>query len=89
MMAVPVIAGESLSKTFHSRGRSVRAVQDVSLSVGAGEALGIVGESGCGKTTTARLLLRLEEPSGGRIHFLGDDVTARRGTGIAETSARV
>jgi peptide/nickel transport system ATP-binding protein len=80
--AAPVIAGEQLGKTFHMRGRSVRAVQDVSLAVGAGEALGIVGESGCGKTTTARLLLRLEEPSAGRIRFLGEDVTERRGSAL-------
>ena len=88
MTAAPVIAGEALSKTFHSRGRSVRAVQDVSLSVGAGEALGIVGESGCGKTTTARLLLRLEEPSGGRIRFLGEDVTQRSGHALLPFRAR-
>jgi len=88
MMAASVIAGETLSKTFHARGRSVHAVQDVSLSVGASEALGIVGESGCGKTTTARLLLRLEEPSSGRIHFLGDDVTELRGGALLAFRAR-
>jgi oligopeptide/dipeptide ABC transporter ATP-binding protein len=85
---IPVIAGEALSKKFHARGQSVHAVQDVSLAVGASEALGIVGESGCGKTTTARLLLRLEEPSGGRIHFLGDDVTERRGHALLAFRAR-
>ena len=85
---VPVIEGEDLAKTFRMHGRTVRAVQGVSLSVGAGEALGIVGESGCGKTTTARLLLRLEEPSGGHIRFLGDDITARHGHALLKFRAR-
>jgi oligopeptide/dipeptide ABC transporter ATP-binding protein len=76
---IPVIESVGLSKTFRVRGGTVRAVQRVSLSVRAGEALGIVGESGCGKTTTARLLLRLEDPGEGRIRFLGDDITDRRG----------
>ncbi len=83
-----VIAGDALSKIFRLHGRSIRAVQDVSLSVGAGEALGIVGESGCGKTTTARLLLRLEEPSSGRIRFLGEDVTEWRGRALLPFRAR-
>jgi oligopeptide/dipeptide ABC transporter ATP-binding protein len=77
--SIPVIESVGLSKTFRVRGGTVRAVQGVNLSVRAGEALGIVGESGCGKTTTARLLLRLEEPGEGRIWFLGDDITDRRG----------
>jgi len=85
---IPVIAGENLTKTFRVRGGTVRAVQGVSLSVGAGEALGIVGESGCGKTTTARLLLRLEEPGEGRIRFLGDDITDRRGPALLTFRAR-
>jgi oligopeptide/dipeptide ABC transporter ATP-binding protein len=85
---IPVIEGEALTKTFRVRGGSVRAVQGVSLSVGAGEALGIVGESGCGKTTTARLLLRLEEPSEGRIRFLGDDITMRHGATLLNFRAR-
>lgn len=49
-----------------------RAVEDVSLCIGRGETLGLVGGSGCGKTTTARTLLRLYEPTGGRFTFDGD-----------------
>jgi len=85
---IPVVEAEGLTKTFHLPGRAVRAVQGVSLAVAAGEALGIVGESGCGKTTTARLLLRLEEPSGGAVRFLGDDITARRGHALLPFRAR-
>ena len=85
---IPVIEAEGLTKTFHLHHHAVRAVQGVSLAVGAGEALGIVGESGCGKTTTARLLLRLEEPSGGAVRFLGDDITARRGHALLPFRAR-
>jgi oligopeptide/dipeptide ABC transporter ATP-binding protein len=80
--AVPVIEGVNLAKTFQLRGRTVRAVQGVSLAVRAGEPLGIVGESGCGKTTTARLLLRLEAPTAGRISFLGGDITDRHGAAL-------
>lgn len=86
--AIPVIEGETLSKIFRSHGRIVHAVQGVTLAVRAGEALGIVGESGCGKTTTARLLLRLEEPSGGTIRFLGDDITTRHGHALLHFRAR-
>ena len=76
------IAAENLSKTFRAHGRVVHAVRDVSFAVAAGEAVGIVGESGCGKTTTARMLLRLEEPTGGRISFEGNDVTGLRGRAL-------
>src|SRR5262249_5865492 len=85
---VPVIEGEDLAKTFRMRGRTVRAVQGVSLAVRAGEAVGVVGESGCGKTTTARLLLRLEEPGSGRIRFLGEDITDRYGAALLRFRAR-
>ncbi len=77
-----------LQKTFRSRGRAVHAVAGVSLAVRSGEAVGIVGESGCGKTTTARMLLRLEEPSSGQILFDGADITALRGRALRPFRSR-
>ena len=76
--AVPVLEVDHLVKHFPVKGgffgrerRVVRAVDNVSWSIPEGSSLGLVGESGCGKSTTARLVLKLEEPTGGVIRFLG------------------
>ena len=87
--AQPLLLVENLTKHFPVRGgllnrqvATVQAVDDVSFSVRKGETLGIVGESGCGKSTTARLLMRLMEPDAGSVVFDGDAVGDRRGISV-------
>ena len=86
-MSTPLVAVRGLAKHFARRGgrfgrgggATVRAVDGVSFEIGRGESLGLVGETGCGKTTTARLLLRLLDPSAGSIQFDGREITQLRG----------
>ncbi|MBQ8653416.1 MAG: ABC transporter ATP-binding protein [Clostridia bacterium] len=67
---------EGLKKYFNlGKGRILHAVDDVSFAVRPGETLGLVGESGCGKTTVGRTLLKLYKPDGGRIIYRDEDVT--------------
>ena len=71
---------EGLKKYFSlGRGRILHAVDDVSFALKPGETLGLVGESGCGKTTVGRTLLKLYNPDGGKIIYQGEDITQARG----------
>ena len=71
----PLLEVRNLKKYFNVPGGLLHAVDDVSFSIMPGKTLGIVGESGCGKTTAGRTILRLEEPTSGEIIFDGTDIT--------------
>jgi oligopeptide/dipeptide ABC transporter ATP-binding protein len=81
----PVTRGLLVSRTTGQ----VKAVDGVSFTIGRQETLGLVGESGCGKTTTARLLLRLDRPTTGRVLLDGRDVHALAGADLSDYRTRV
>lgn len=95
-MSEPLLKVEHLTKHFPIRKGvfsrtvdAVRAVEDVSFAIPRGKTLSLVGESGSGKTTTGRSILRLIEPTGGRVLFDGIDVTALGGRDLRALRRRV
>lgn len=75
-MSEPILQVSHLNKYFRvAKGQILKAVDDVSFSIQRGQTLGLVGESGCGKTTVGRTLLRIYEPDGGSILFDGQDIS--------------
>ena len=87
----PLLEARNLTKHFPVRRGFlakplgvVRAVDGVTFSIGTGKTPGLVGESGCGKTTTAKLVLRLENPTGGELLFDGQDITGLQGREILQ-----
>ena len=76
----PLVQVEHLKKYFQvGRGKVLHAVDDVTFSIPKGTTLGLVGESGCGKTTVGRTLVGLYQPDGGKITFDGQDITHLKG----------
>lgn len=94
-LAGPLVTAREVSKTYplggtwSRSGRVVRAVDDVSFEIARGETLALVGESGSGKTTMGRVLLRLVEPTAGRITFDGCDVLALRPAALRRLRRRM
>jgi peptide/nickel transport system ATP-binding protein len=91
MSAGPLLAVEGLVKhfplrrgLFGGRAASVRAVDGLDFQIRSGETFGLVGESGCGKSTVALLLVKLLDPTGGRIRFAGQDLGGIRGGAVRE-----
>lgn len=82
----PVLETRSLCMSFGQQ--KPAALSDISIALHAGRCLALVGESGSGKSTCARLLTRMLQPSGGTIHFGGDDVTVLRGRDAVQTYRR-
>ena len=75
-MADTILEVKNLKKYFKTARGTLHAVDDVSFTIERGKTLGIVGESGCGKSTTGRAILRLLEPTSGKVVFDGKDITS-------------
>lgn len=74
-MSSNLVEIRNLKKYFNiGKGETLKAVNDISLDIKQGETLGVVGESGCGKSTAGRTILRLYEPTAGSVHFNGTDI---------------
>lgn len=91
-----ILEARDLSKCFTVRkgllggmSKEVKAVSSLTFSIGRGETLALVGESGCGKTTTTRLILRLETPTGGEVRFGGDNIHTLQAAGLKRFRSRV
>lgn len=80
-MSQPLVEIRNLKKYFNvGKGQTLKAVNDISFDIKQGETLGVVGESGCGKSTAGRTILRLYEPTEGAVHFNGTNIYSLSGS---------
>lgn len=84
-----MLVAKDLVRHYRTRDGTVRAVDGVSFAVERGQTLGLVGESGCGKSTTARMLVRLEKPTSGQILLDGEDIASARGAALVRLRGRI
>ena len=81
MTGEALISARGLKKYFQARGalgikrEFIKAVDDIDLEIYQGETFGLVGESGCGKSTLGRTLIRMYEPTGGKLLYKGEEIT--------------
>ncbi len=78
-MSKVMLEVKGLKKYFDVKGKDLRAVDDISFTINEGETMGLVGESGCGKSTVGNVLVRLLQPTAGQILFEGKDITQAKG----------
>ncbi|SMY10175.1 ABC transporter ATP-binding protein [Flavimaricola marinus] len=96
MSNTPILQVENLSKHFdvqtgllRREKKTVKAVTGLNFDINVGETLALVGESGCGKTTTTRLLLRLQTPTAGQVRYDGEDIFQLKGAALKSYRSRV
>jgi len=85
----PLLSVRDLEVTFGTRRRPLSAVAGVSFDIYPGETLGLVGESGCGKSTTGKALMRIIEPTSGQIVLEGTDVTTQTGRALRQARTKM
>ena len=78
-MSVPVIETKHLTKYFKTQKGTLHAVEDLNITINQGETIGVVGESGCGKTTLGRVITRLEEATKGEVYLEGREILKLKG----------
>jgi oligopeptide/dipeptide ABC transporter ATP-binding protein len=89
-MTTPILEVRDLTRVFTvSGGRQVRAVDGINFQITAGQTLALVGESGCGKTTMTKMLLRLDKPTSGQVLVHGEDIQRLRGARLRTFRAQV
>lgn len=85
-----ILSAQHVTKTFPaSGGRTLHACDDVNLSVQKGQTLGIVGESGCGKSTFVKMIVQMFQPTSGQIFFDGKDITKLKGEELRQSRKKI